>query len=136
MINDSWYIVDLPGYGYAQMSHKRREKLASIISDYVDNAEDMVLLFVLLDSRHPIQKIDLEFLTSLGEKGIPFSIIYTKSDKSGTNALKARLEENAATLAQYWEPLPDILVTSSQDGNGREEVIDYIGTILNNITTH
>lgn len=130
LINDSWYLVDLPGYGYAQMGHKGREKLAQIINGYVLGSEEMVLLFVLLDSRHDLQKIDLEFLTMLGEEGIPFAIIYTKCDKSGVNALAQQLEKNNKGLLEYWEELPPIFNSSSKEGRGREEILDYIDSVL------
>ena len=88
LINDSWYLVDLPGYGYAKISQKARLKLAKMNNDYINNSEELVMLFVLLDARHSIQKIDLEFLTSLGEAGIPFAIIFTKADKLTKRALE------------------------------------------------
>lgn len=130
LINDSWYIVDLPGYGFAKVPNKVREQIKTMIADYVDNSQEMAVLFVLLDSRHDIQKIDLQFMLELGEKGVPFAIIFTKSDKSGTNALAAQIEKNKATLSEYWDPLPPIFITSSASGNGRQEVIDYIGETL------
>ena len=130
LVNDSWYLVDLPGYGYAKMSKTGREKLEKIINNYLQLSDEMVLLFVLLDSRHDIQKIDLDFMISLGEAGIPFSIIYTKCDKSGPNALEAQLKKNEETLLQYWEELPTVLRSSSEDGRGREEILSYIEDIL------
>lgn len=130
LVNDSWYIVDLPGYGFAKVPNKIREQIKTMIADYVDNSQEMAVLFVLLDSRHDIQKIDLQFMLELGEKGVPFAIIFTKSDKSGTNALAEQIEKNKATLAGYWDPLPPVFITSSANGNGRQEVIDYIGETL------
>jgi len=130
LINDSWYLVDLPGYGYAQMGQKGREKLAEIINGYVLGSEEMVLLFVLLDSRHDLQKIDLEFLTMLGEEGIPFAIIYTKCDKSGVNALAQQLEKNNNGLLEYWEELPPVFNSSSKEGRGRDEILNYIDSVL------
>ena len=130
LVNDSWYLVDLPGYGYAKMSKTGREKLEKIINNYLQLSGEMVLLFVLLDSRHDIQKIDLDFMISLGEAGIPFSIIYTKCDKSGPNALEAQLKKDEETLLQYWEELPTVLRSSSEDGRGREEILSYIEDIL------
>ncbi len=132
-INSSWYLVDLPGYGYASVSKKGRERINRIIEDYIMNSEEMVLLFVLLDSRHDIQKNDLEFLMKLGENGIPFSIIFTKSDKLGQNALKEKIESNSNFLLQYWEELPETFVTSSEKKQGREEILDYIETILKSL---
>lgn len=130
LINDSWYLVDLPGYGYAKIGKEAREKLASMIREYVLGSEEMVLLFVLLDSRHDLQKIDLDFLTMLGEEGVPFAIIYTKCDKSGTNALELQLARNNAGLLEFWEELPPVFRSSSKDGTGREEILDYIGSVL------
>lgn len=133
LINDEWYLVDLPGYGYAKMGQKGREKINRIIDEYIRNSEEMVLLFVLLDSRHPIQKIDLEFLMKLGSEGIPFAIIYTKCDKSGPNALAARVEENNKALLNYWEELPAVFVSSSETGAGKEEITKYIETVLKSL---
>lgn len=133
LINNSWYLVDLPGYGYAKMGKQGQERLHDIISDYLSNSEEMVLLFVLLDCRHDVQKIDLEFLKELGEMGIPFSIIYTKCDKMGTNALKTQLEKNKVTLLEYWEELPPVFTSSSETGTGRDEILAYIEEILKNI---
>ena len=133
LINDAWYLVDLPGYGYARMGRKGREKLQDIISDYILHSEELVLLFVLLDARHDLQKIDLDFITELGGEGIPFALIYTKCDKLGVNALKAQLERNAAVLSETWEELPPVFCSSAETGQGREEILDYIETILNNL---
>ncbi len=134
LINDSWYLVDLPGYGYAKMSKTGRAKLSRIINGYIDRSQEMMLLFVLLDSRHDIQQIDLDFLISLGEKGIPFSIIFTKCDKSSRNILEKQIEKNRTHLLEYWEELPPLFLTSSETGMGREEILSYIDTILNTLT--
>ena len=133
MINDSWYLVDLPGYGYAKISKAHRDRLGAMISDYVDNSAEMALLFVLLDCRHDLLKIDLDFLLSLGEKGVPFAIVLTKCDKLGTNALASRIEKMKAAIGQYWEPLPEIFATSSETGLGKEALLDYIGQILKDL---
>lgn len=133
IINDSWYLVDLPGYGYAKISQTARVKLHNMINEFINGSEEMVLLFVLLDSRHSIQKIDLEFLLSLGAAGIPFSIIFTKADKLGRDALAKQIEANKKELLQYWEELPPVFVTSSEKNTGREEVLEYIQTILNTL---
>ncbi len=133
LINDSWYLVDLPGYGYAKISQTARVKLHKMINEFINESEEMVLLFVLLDSRHDIQKIDLEFLTSLGAAGIPFSIIFTKADKLGKEALAKQIETNKKELLKYWEELPPIFITSSEKHTGREEVLEYIQTILNTL---
>ena len=130
LINREWYLVDLPGYGYAKISQKGRENLTKMINGYISNSQELALLFVLLDSRHPIQKIDLEFLMALGEAQVPFSIIFTKGDKLGKNALAAQVEANKKTLLQYWEELPPIFVTSSETGFGKEDLLEYIESVL------
>ena len=126
LINDSWYIVDLPGYGFAKISKKEREGLRLMINDYILNSEEMTLLFVLIDSRHDLQKIDQEFINGLGENGIPFAIIFTKGDKMGPNALKAQIEKNKQILSEQWEELPPMFASSAETGAGKEEILDYI----------
>ncbi|MBO5635693.1 MAG: YihA family ribosome biogenesis GTP-binding protein [Bacteroidales bacterium] len=126
LINNSWYLVDLPGYGFAKISKKEREDLRKMINDYILGSEEMVLLFVLVDSRHDIQKIDLEFISGLGENGIPFAIIFTKGDKLGPNALKAQIEKDKAILLEQWEELPAMFTSSSETGAGKQEILDYI----------
>ena len=133
LVNDSWYLVDLPGYGFAKLGQKARDEIQAVVRDYVFNSEDLVLLFVLIDSRHDLGAADLDFITDLGENGIPFSIIYTKCDKQGPNVLKAQIERNEARLLQEWEELPFSLCSSSQTGAGREEILAYIEQILNRI---
>ncbi|MDO9680307.1 MAG: ribosome biogenesis GTP-binding protein YihA/YsxC [Bacteroidales bacterium] len=130
MINEMWYMVDLPGYGFAKISKTEREQLANMISRYINQSAELQNLFVLLDSRHDIQKIDLEFINRLGEAGVPFALIYTKGDKLGVNGLKAQIERNNATLLEYWEELPPVFVTSSETGQGRDEVLNYIETLI------
>ena len=129
-INDSWYLVDLPGYGYAKMSKKGREELSKIINNYLSRSEELITLFVLLDSRLPLQKIDLDFINRLGEAGVSFSIVYTKSDKLGTQRLMAQVDENSRLLKEYWNELPPLFITSAETGKGRDEVLNYIETIL------
>ncbi|PKO97270.1 MAG: hypothetical protein CVU12_00725 [Bacteroidetes bacterium HGW-Bacteroidetes-7] len=130
MINEMWYMVDLPGYGFAKISKTEREQLANMISRYINQSAELQNLFVLLDSRHDIQKIDLEFINRLGEAGVPFALIYTKGDKLGVNGLKNQIERNNATLLEYWEELPPVFVTSSETGQGRDEVLNYIETLI------
>ena len=130
LINDSWYLVDLPGYGYAKLPDKERAKLRHIIWDYINHSEEMVMLMVLIDSRHPMQEVDLRFIAELGEKGIPFGIIFTKADKMGTEALQLQLNENKGRLLEDWEELPPCFVSSSVKGQGKEEILNYIGSIL------
>ena len=131
LVNDSWYLVDLPGYGYARLPGKLRDALKTMISDYVLRSEELVQLFVLLDSRHDLQKADREFITFLGENGIPFALVYTKADKLGPEALKAQVQRNEAALLEQWESLPPVFVTSSSSGKGREEILNYIQDLFN-----
>ena len=130
LINGEWYLVDLPGYGYAKMSKTGRQKLEQVINNYINFSEEMHLLFVLIDSRHDIGKIDLDFLMQLGNRGIPFSIIFTKADKLGKNALAAQIERNMQALLEYWEELPPVFISSAETGEGKEEILDYIGSLL------
>ena len=133
LINNQWYLVDLPGYGYARMSEKDRRELENVIRDYIHNSDNLVNLFVLVDSRHDIQNIDLDFMMELGENGIPFSIILTKTDKMGPNVLKSQIEKDSRQLLEDWEELPPILTSSSESGAGKEEILNYIETILNTL---
>ena len=133
LINDSWYLVDLPGYGYAHMDRKGREELAAVIRDYILNSQELQLLFVLIDSRRDIGQVDLDFLAELGEHGIPFALILTKCDKQGPNVLAAQVERDRQILLQQWEELPPLFCTSSQTHAGRQEVLDYIGTLLETV---
>ncbi|MBO7397051.1 MAG: YihA family ribosome biogenesis GTP-binding protein [Bacteroidales bacterium] len=130
LINDQWYLVDLPGYGYAKLPDKDRAKLRHIIWDYINGSEDLLVLCVLLDSRHDIQEVDRRFISELGEKGIPFVLVYTKADKMGPEALAAQLAKNSEALLKEWEQLPPVFVTSSVQGSGRQELLNYIGSIL------
>lgn len=129
IINKSWYIVDLPGYGYAQRGKKAQEQLREIIESYILGRAEMTNLFLLIDSRHAPQKIDLEFMDWLGENEVPFSIVFTKLDKLGVNAGKLKIEEYKKVLLERWEELPPIFATSSEDGRGRDEILDYIEQI-------
>ena len=130
LINDSWYLVDLPGYGYAKMSQKAREELRQIINDYILGSEELVCLFVLVDSRFDITRIDLDFIAGLGENGVPFSIIFTKCDKQSAAATAAQIEKDKAILLRDWEALPPMFASSSEKKSGRGEILDYIGTLL------
>ena len=130
LVNDKWYLVDLPGYGYAKMSNKGREELAAVISDYVRNSQEMVMLFVLVDSRHEITATDQEFISFLGENQIPFGIIFTKCDKIGPNALKAMVDKDCEILSRTWEELPPMFTSSSRTSAGKEEILNYIESIL------
>ena len=129
LINNSWYIVDLPGYGYAQRSKEARKELERMIKGYILNRGQMTNLFLLIDVRHDPQKIDLEFMQWLGENGIPFSIVFTKLDKLGKEVSKKAIEKYCATLLETWEELPPVFATSSEDRRGREELLDYIAEL-------
>ncbi|MFA6592159.1 MAG: ribosome biogenesis GTP-binding protein YihA/YsxC [Bacteroidales bacterium] len=133
MINGKWYLVDLPGYGYAKMSKDGRSKLTAIIKDYLNNSEELVQLFVLVDSRHDIGKIDLDFINDLGENEVPFAIIFTKGDKLGPNVLKAQIEKDKALLSETWDELPEMFVSSAQSKMGKEEILGYIDSLLSMI---
>ena len=130
LINDKWYLVDLPGYGYAKLPDVERAKLRHIIWDYINNSPELVMLMVLLDSRHDLQDVDRRFMAELGEKGIPFGIIFTKADKLGPEALQAQVLKNQGLLLTEWEELPPVFVSSSAKGIGKEEILAYIGQIL------
>ena len=129
LINDAWYIVDLPGYGYAQRGKESREKLKHIIQSYILGRAQMTNLFVLVDSRHKPQKIDLEFMQWLGENEVPFSIVFTKMDKLGKEAGQRNVEAYKAQLLEQWEELPPLFITSSEDRRGRDELLNYIEEI-------
>ena len=126
IINDAWYLVDLPGYGYARLGKDSRDSLRRMIEDYVLERKELVLLFVLLDCRHDPQKIDLEFIQWLGEEGVPFALVFTKADKLSKGRLAANVEAYKAKLHEEWEELPPIFVTSSEQQLGRDELLSYI----------
>lgn len=126
LINDQWYIVDLPGYGYAQRGKKMQQQIRDIIESYILNRQQMTNLFLLIDSRLDPQLIDLEFMTWLAEHEIPFAIVFTKLDKMSATAGKKQIEKYLNTLRDSWEELPPVFRTSSSDGRGRKELLDYI----------
>lgn len=127
--NGEFYIVDLPGYGYAARSKDQRAKLKELIENYVLHRREMTLLFVLIDVRHAPQKIDMEFMSFLGENGAPFAIIFTKADKLGPVAVQRNVEEYKQELHKQWEELPPVFITSSETKTGRDEILDYIESI-------
>lgn len=129
LINKEWYLVDLPGYGYAQRGKKAIEKIQKIIEDYILEREQMTNLFVLIDIRLEPQKIDLEFFEWLGENGIPFSVIFTKADKLTVGKRKDNLNKYISKLRETWEELPPYFVSSSETKLGRGEILDYIERI-------
>ncbi len=130
LVNREWYLVDLPGYGYAKMSKTGKKKLEEVIRNYLNFSEEMHLLFVLIDSRHDIGRLDMDFLMELGNSGIPFAIIFTKADKLGKKALEAQMEKDRQQLLEYWEELPPVFISSSETSLGREEILGYIGSLL------
>ena len=129
LINGQWYLVDLPGYGFAQRGKEGRENIQRIIEDYILEREQLTNLFVLIDCRHEPQKIDLEFMEWLGENGIPFSLIFTKTDKISKSRLQENLKAYQTKLLESWEELPPILLSSSEKKEGRDEILDYIDEI-------
>lgn len=129
LINRQWYLVDLPGYGYAQRSKKQRDELQRIIWSYIAQREQLTCLFVLIDSRHKPQAVDVEFINKLGEYGVPFAIVFTKLDKLGSNAGRENINSYKQHLLESWEELPPIFATSAKDKRGREELLDYIEQI-------
>lgn len=130
----AWYLVDLPGYGFAKRSKTERAKLENMIAGYILQREQLTNLFVLIDCRHEPQQVDLEFMQWLGESGIPFSIVFTKADKLGKQALGNSISAYMKRLAEDWEPLPPYIVTSAETRQGRDELLDYIESINKEIT--
>lgn len=126
VVNEQWTIVDLPGYGYARRGRESREELREMIEGYVLGRRQMTNLFVLIDSRHEPQKIDIEFMEWLGENEVPFSIVFTKLDKLGPEAGKRRVEAYLSQMLERWEELPPVFMSSSIDGRGRDAILDYI----------
>ena len=135
LVNKEWYLVDLPGYGYAQRGKKMMDKIQKLIEYYVLEREQMTCLFVLVDSRLEPQKIDLEFMEWLGENGVPFSIIFTKADKLKGGKINSNIRHYLEKLHEQWEELPPYFVTSSENRMGREELLNYIEQINKNINS-
>lgn len=135
IVNNEWYLVDLPGYGYASRSKQQRDELQKIIEDYILQREQLTNLFVLIDSRHEPQQIDLEFMEWLGTSSIPFSIVFTKMDKQSPTRGNSNLKAYTEKLLETWEELPPIFLTSSEKKQGREEILDYIERINSSLVT-
>jgi len=131
LINKNWYLVDLPGYGYASISKSMREKWQKMIHDYLTKRENLQVVFVLVDSRLEPQKIDLEFINKLGEEGVPFAIIFTKTDKISTSKIQSNVQKFYNKLAENWEEMPYRLLSSAESGKGRDEILDFIDQINN-----
>lgn len=129
IINKSWHLVDLPGYGYARVSKTAKKTFQAFITKYFEKRRQLVMAFVLVDCRHEPQPIDLEFMEWLGSNGLPFGIIFTKADKLKPNALARNIEAYKERLLQDWEELPPYFVSSSSHGTGRDQILDYIGQI-------
>lgn len=129
LINKNWYLVDLPGYGYARVSKQSKKTFQKFITAYFEKRKQLVLGFVLIDSRHEAQPIDLEFMEWLGNQQIPFSIVFTKADKLKPNALKKNIDLYTAKMLETWEEMPMYFITSSTSTVGREELLDYINEI-------
>ncbi len=126
IINDSWYLVDLPGYGWARVSKKSKEDWKQMINDYLKRRKNLINVFVLIDLRHEPQKIDLEFIHWLGEEEIPFCIVFTKADKLGKTQIQSNQTIYKKTLAGSWEELPRMFISSSEQKVGREEILEYL----------
>lgn len=130
LVNDEWYLVDLPGYGFARRSKEGRAEIARIIKEYILTRRQMTCLFLLIDGRHAPQKIDMEFMRWLGENGVPFCIVFTKLDKMSSSAAKKVTGDYCAQLLEEWEELPPVFKSSSVDKRGRSEILDYIDQLL------
>ena len=128
-INNEWYLVDLPGYGYARVSKSSRADWSKMINAYLSKRENLTCVCVLLDSRHAPQAADLEFMTKLGEDGVPFIMIFTKTDKQSASQTRVLLNHYLAKMSETWDELPRYFVTSAETGAGREEVLDFITEI-------
>ena len=133
IVNDNWYLVDLPGYGYARRGKAGQEGIRTLIEDYILEREQMTNLFLLIDSRLEPQKIDLEFMEWLGENGVPFAIIFTKADKLTSGKLKDNINRYIRKLRDKWEELPPYFISSSENKLGRMDILDYIENINNSI---
>jgi GTP-binding protein len=132
LVNNNWYLVDLPGYGYAKVPVKLREKWVRATTEYIMKRENLISLFVLLDSRHKPQRSDIEFMEFLGLNSIAFARVFTKSDKLTTAALENSINQYNSEMLKNWESLPVSFITSAVKGNGREEILNYIEESMNN----
>jgi GTP-binding protein len=130
LINDSWYLVDLPGYGYAKVSQTERAKWEKMIRAYLLQRENLHCVFVLLDSRHPAQKSDLDFMRWLAEHGVPFAMLFTKTDKQSKTRTGALIDAYVARMLEEWEELPPYFLTSAESREGRDAVLSYISSLL------
>lgn len=126
LINESWYLVDLPGYGYATIAKTQREKWMHFITEYIRKRENLMCLFVLIDTRIAPQKIDLEFIEMLGEYGMPFNLIFTKTDKITANKVQDNIAVFKTKMLETWEEMPDYFISSARSGAGKDEVLEFI----------
>lgn len=129
LIDKTWYLVDLPGYGYAQVSKTDREKFAQLINGYLTSRPNLLCIFVLVDSRIEPQKLDLDFMTNLGERGLPFVVVFTKSEKLSKTKIQTHLGNYRAALLETWEEAPQFFVTSAMNTAGREEILTFIRSL-------
>lgn len=129
LINKNWFLVDLPGYGYARVSKKAKKTFQKFITNYFEKRTQLVLAFVLIDSRHEPQPVDVDFMEYLGESGIPFQIIFTKADKLKPNALKRNIEAYTTKMLETWEEMPQHFITSSSNREGKETLLHYINSV-------
>ena len=132
-INDNWYLVDLPGYGYAKISQGIRKGFQKMIEDYALKRENLICLFVLIDSRHKPQKIDLEFMEWLGENGVPFVMIFTKADKLSPSQQRVCMKEYQQEMLKTWETTPMAFITSAEKGTGRNELLEYLSQLNDSV---
>lgn len=133
LIDDSWYLVDLPGYGYAKIAKSKRTRLKSIIESYITKREHLTQLFILIDIRHKPLEIDIEFINWCGQQGIPIAVVFTKADKLKVEVLEEKLETYKSELLKFWDELPAYFVTSAMNNMGKDEFLDYISDINNQI---
>ncbi len=133
LINDSWYLVDLPGYGYAKVSKSRRAGFSKLISHYVSDSQDLAFLFILVDIRHEPQRIDMEFIASAAGQGIPLGIVFTKADKLSRAKIEHHVADYKQALLEEWEELPPMFVTSAENKRGKEEVLGFIAEVIGSL---
>lgn len=133
LINDEWFLVDLPGYGYAKTSKTQRKKLGQIINQYLSKRQQLVLIFVLIDIRHEPQTLDLDFIYELGVNGVPFAIVFTKTDKLKPAKVENHLNSYLSKLSETWEELPPYFLSSAVSGDGRQEILDFIANTNQNL---
>lgn len=133
LINDAWSLVDLPGYGYARVSKTMRKRFGQLIEDYIRNSRHLACLFVLIDANIAPQKLDIDFINWLGENGVPFCLVFTKTDRQKPPLIAENIERIKASLLEFWEALPPMFVTSAAQRTGREELLAYIAQAASEI---